>query len=560
MSHRTHRYVLADLTFAVALLGVMLALGRGLWRADVFDEKFDRIAYFLLVSLLLAILLSWGLFGARRNAPECVECDRRFLPPDKVTGPPVCLPCRQRSLGLEGVRRERASGLRTVFVLLAIVACFMGFGLSDFTAAHFGRAFWFAVPILAVGATLGLLVALIIAYTLFALIWNRITQGERFAPARFRKIAGEAVRKSRHGPISLWYSDADDPAPMLLEQVEIVRGRFAAMVGEAVEVQSPIRIFCFARRAALVAFHRQAATDLWNNDGIYSPAPARILTITTEVVPHRTCDTEATARSLFALALLEGYKGYVPAPWLQAGINHALASGGEGLDRLNRKMVASISRNESLGEELFHLKPREFLGLMRNWRVHKDYVRLSGFIAQSRSLIDYLCGIEATDGRREKFRAYLQAIRRGEADEAAFRSHFGDGYGCLLEGWKGWVSGRGLDSHETPSPRMRLALTGRLIPSALDRRAKVMDRILAVRAMGWEGHALGADALIGLLRGGGEVLKEEVIRSLEMISGTAWGDDLDRWEAWWEGLPEDVREGPGQGPEHANKDLITDAG
>ena len=153
------------------------ALGRLLWRADVLGDKFDPISYFLLVSLLPAVLVWWGLFGARRNAPECVECGRRFLPPQKLTGLPNCPPCRQRSLGAEGLRRERARGLRTIFVPPAIVACFMGFGRSDLAAARFGRSSWFALPLLAVGATLGLGAALVIAYIPFALIWPCLDGG-----------------------------------------------------------------------------------------------------------------------------------------------------------------------------------------------------------------------------------------------------------------------------------------------------------------------------------------------------------------------------------------------
>jgi hypothetical protein len=35
---------------------------------------------------------------------------------------------------------------------------------------------------------------------------------------------------------------------------------------------------------------------------------------------------------------------------------------------------------------------------------------------------------------------------------------------------------------------------------------------------------------------------EEVVCALEAISGMAYGDDQDRWSAWWEGLPIEIRE------------------
>ena len=88
-----------------------------------------------------------------------------------------------------------------------------------------------------------------------------------------------------------------------------------------------------------------------------------------------------------------------------------------------------------------------------------------------------------------------------------------------------------------PPPPIREALLGRVIPTVMDRGAKVMDRILAIRDMGRVGHLLGADSLIDLLRDGDAALKEEVVWSLEAISGRVLGDDVEPWSSWWDGLP-----------------------
>jgi DNA-directed RNA polymerase subunit RPC12/RpoP len=251
---------LADLAFVIAFCGVMLALGRLLWRVDV-----------------LAVLFSWGVFQAGRTAPECVECGRRFFPPKKATGQAICPRCRQRALGPAGLPKERAKGLWTILLLVAVLMSLMGFGLSDLVASRFGRFNRLALPLLAAGATLGLFAAPII----LTLVRNRMMVGKKYALAHARKVAGEEGEESSLGPIKLWYSGPIDPAPMLLEQMETVRGRFAAMVGEEIEVRGPLRIFRFARRDALVAFHRQTPTDLWNYDGLYNPAPARSVSLAT---------------------------------------------------------------------------------------------------------------------------------------------------------------------------------------------------------------------------------------------------------------------------------------
>ncbi|MGO9113107.1 MAG: hypothetical protein ACLP9L_28065, partial [Thermoguttaceae bacterium] len=76
-----------------------------------------------------------------------------------------------------------------------------------------------------------------------------------------------------------------------------------------------------------------------------------------------------------------------------------------------------------------------------------------------------------------------------------------------------------------------------------DRQAPRDDRIVAIRNMGNEGYVVGADALIGLLQGDDAIPREEVVWALEAISGLAYGDDQDRWAAWWGQLPAEIREG-----------------
>jgi hypothetical protein len=46
--------------------------------------------------------------------------------------------------------------------------------------------------------------------------------------------------------------------------------------------------------------------------------------------------------------------------------------------------------------------------------------------------------------------------------------------------------------------------------------------------------------LIDLLPSADEPLVPEIVWSLEAISGQAYGNNPDRWIAWWESLPEDA--------------------
>ena len=60
---------------------------------------------------------------------------------------------------------------------------------------------------------------------------------------------------------------------------------------------------------------------------------------------------------------------------------------------------------------------------------------------------------------------------------------------------------------------------------------------MALREWARLGFVLGADVLIDRLRQRDEVLRAEIVWALAIASGVALGDEPDRWQAWWEGLP-----------------------
>ncbi len=76
-----------------------------------------------------------------------------------------------------------------------------------------------------------------------------------------------------------------------------------------------------------------------------------------------------------------------------------------------------------------------------------------------------------------------------------------------------------------------------MIPTIRDRQAPRRDRIRAIRGWGNAGYVLGSDALIDLLREPGDLPKAEIVWALSMVSGMAFGDEPERWLAWWDDLP-----------------------
>ena len=548
MAPRRPRYFLIDLLLAIALCGLVAGLVRWFVQSA---RTLGRPPSFLFLAIgLLAWVVAWGFVRATRNGQECPECGRRFLPAQEVAGPTVCPQCHRRSLDPKQLRKaaakdRRASILSLGILTLVLVPLVLVRLLMGFVADHFGRGSGIALSLVLLDATLGLVaavyltvVAVCLAGVIVALARARLSRSERYIVAHARKCAGQEGQETRFGPVRLWSFEPGDTAAMLREQMEVVRRRFEALVQEEVETRHPLRIFTFGRRRALVAFHRQTLSDLWDLDGLYTAGPARTISLSTEVVPYRLTEPEGTARVLFGNYFLETYKGFVPPFWLYQGIAGALAADDDDRARLNRRIIVAHASGTALAAaELFHVKPRALFRLLRDWYDHANFARLTQFSAQSWSVVDYLVGPDAPEERRTRFRAFLKELPPKEAGAAVFERHLGFGYDRLLDEWREWVLGRGVGEHEPPPPQVREALLGRLIPIAADPRAKVMDRIQAIRDLGRAGYVLGADVLIDLLRAEDPVPRREVVWALEAISGLALGEDVGRWEAWWAGLP-----------------------
>jgi hypothetical protein len=166
------------------------------------------------------------------------------------------------------------------------------------------------------------------------------------------------------------------------------------------------------------------------------------------------------------------------------------------------------------------------------------------FHFQSWSIVEYLCGERAPRDMRPELGAFLRDARSKADPEGSFRQHVGLGFGPLLDGWRPWVLDRGIGAYEPPPDRVRDGLLERVLPAIRDRRAKRGDRLVAIGEWVNAGFVLGADALIGLLREPGDLPKEQILWALCLVSGNAWGDEPDRWQAWWDDLPTSWDEPP----------------
>jgi hypothetical protein len=539
MAPRRHQYFLFDLVLWVTLLGLLFGFARWFWRTAQHEDL--SIGSFVFFPIGFGVWFTvWAMVRAKRTGPTCEACGRRFIAPAGQPSPTMCPRCRAASGGPEQRRRDQTVGWLFFLCLSAILGTIIGQLVWNSMGSRFGGPAWIVVPILALGAIVGVIATLLIVVVFVTLIRNRLLLVERHALAFARKCAGEDGLVERSGPMTIWSCDRTVSAPILTEQLTIVRQRFEGLVNQPIEALPPLRVFVFDKRRAYLTYHRNVFDETVPLDGVYLSRPACMITLSTEVTPYRLHDLAKTARVLFVFYLLDMHKGFLPAVWLQSGISGALGNdpGSDCLRHVNRRMKVSLSKGTALdAAELFSTSPRALFRRTRGSADFANFERLCRFTGQSWSVVEYLIGADAPADRLSRFRAFLSDLPKRESQqERVFVRHFGYGFRALLDGWRAWVQQLELGSDRPPPSPIREAVLERLIPRIRDGGKPAQDRVQAIRELGLLGYALGADSLIETLRNGDDRIVEEAAWALESISGFAWGTDPDRWALWWAGL------------------------
>ena len=352
-------------------------------------------------------------------------------------------------------------------------------------------------------------------------------------------------RRFENGPITIWASGPSDPIPMLLEQIELVRGRFSALLGRQIEPRAPLRIYWFDKRDSLESYHRELVVSDREFRRRLHPRPRQ----DDHNFPRGQPFPAERARAM----------GPLPGRLLLArdgrGISAPVLVARGGRIRPRRECVKARNSHVSTAEcsdrcgvggpwaPLISSRSRR-----KPWSSRAgagpttiSFTKLSQWSPQSWSVGEYLVGGESTEEHRARSVAFLNDLNSSDRQEEVFERHFGYRYDRLLEDWRKWVLDHGEGTHGPPAAAIRDVLINELIPTIRNSQANEFERIHAVRMMGMEGYAMGADTLIDLLRTGGEIPREELVWALESISGLTLGDDPEAWTAWWEGVPEQAR-------------------
>jgi hypothetical protein len=450
---------------------------------------------------------------------------------------------RRQSSPIRRAAKVRASLVRVlaIFCIISLLAglivtplAVVSWGLSAPTGFGIGFAGMFA------------LVFLMMAFKLIRMrVQLVLLRNEARDLALARKSAGRDGGVIRHGPLSLWVSGPRDWGPLAIAQFDEARDRFAGLVGESFLPAQPFRALLFADRESFLQYARGAQLLLPSGlDGFYlAGKPGKAVA----GMPNpfkRLAQPDRFLRLLFGYYLLNAFKGFVVHQWLNVGVASLVAreTGAGESARLNRKVLPAVQGHRQIlsARDLFRRNPRIVLYRRLKRGAQAEFARLTGVLLLTQSLVDYLAGHDAPPERKESFRAFLKDLKRRDDYDAVLRRHFGYGLDQLYNNWREWVLEKGIGDHEPPPAAIRQALMDHIIPLVADRRAMREDCLRAIRDMGLAGYTLGADTLIDLLRDRDREIVSTAGWALEMISGTAGGEDIDHWEAWWDSLPQEA--------------------
>jgi hypothetical protein len=546
----THRGVLLLVMLAVSVVSVIAAIA--LDRSNLGESlEWVRRAGVIIASVLAVLAglsmvwLAFSLARLRRTGDRPCEVCHGVIPADRSV-PSLCPRCLSRLADRDRAAKEQPDEDRIALFIIAGLAFLAVYELVRSIASMSQSGNWGRLPGLVM---VTLMFGLAIGFLTFLLILFRRRRrllSDDGLLAYARQCAGEEGTVVENGPTTIWYSGTEDPVPMLHEEMAASHRRFECLLGETEIADPPIRILAFHDRDALLRFGKELfltvdlAADLAPAAGIHLDRPFCILVVGTRQVADRLDDPRAVAGSVLDAALIEQVYGTFLAPWVRTGVARALmACGRPGeLVRLNRKMVAALSVGAAWSEELFSISAARMSRLLQEPRTPKRVRKVEQFGEQAWSIVEYLGGERAPEPRRTAFRAFLKDKRSKSRQAESFFQHFGFGFGSLLDAWRESVIDRGIGLDEPPLPRTRDGILHRVLPVIRDRQARRRDRIQAIRDWRRAGFAIGADALIDLLHEPRDIPKEEIVWALRMVSGMAWSDEPERWQTWWDDLPQ----------------------
>ncbi|HEV7226695.1 MAG TPA: hypothetical protein VGN42_28565, partial [Pirellulales bacterium] len=503
----------------------------------------------LLPAAAFALFVAWAVHRAKTLKRQCSTCGQSFTLASAKDARTQCPECRLKSLSVEQrakQEKQKSKQIRNLWMVLAAIVLAFSIPVAASFNQHFGVQSWLLAYLLAVAAiALGAPAALI--GSLFAYVYLR--RWWRFRENNLLRMvessAGPPAETLRFGLVTAWCADRTTFGSEIELRLAACSARIKELTGLSPSPERRLRCFVFDyRESCAKCLHSLGHLPSPDADLVstYLPAPCRALFLS---------ETELRGQALNPLHAIEGSLCWylfeplglsLRRPWLGLGLANVIINRGrnERLAALNRHMLSALAAGRTLNARAL-LAPFPRFKINFNPAATADFSEFTKTTAQNAqywSVMEFICGAGSTPARRLAFQRFLADPRRRKRQVETLTEHLGCSPDQLLADWRGWVQALGVGEHAPPPAEYAELLLSGPIALVKNEQVSLVERSRAIRRLGREGFAIGADALIDVLRQGPSDLAPEAIWALETISGRSLGGDAELWTAWLKDVPE----------------------
>ena len=368
-----------------------------------------------------------------------------------------------------------------------------------------------------------------------ALIYLRIRFWPLWGSLRLaQKIVRNTGRRQRQGKVSGLFAGESTIQNTLLNHVEDIRQKFAALLGRDVPIQNELLVIGLERAEDYYQLNR---TRLPHGGIVMTHLFADECRVCEELAHRDGTTATVMLRATIALALLRRHWRVDAPPWLSAALSACLAA--------DEQQPAALRRaHRLLGGILGDEGPAACHGLLslpltkRYEQIfQKDDPAVLRELALGQaiaiSLGEYLLGDREGSPRGKMMEVLRSVGTRGNIDEA-FQRVFGHSAAELAEPWWAWARQQPLEPWEPPPAEARWAIgqLARSIGPGTSLSPAEQQRHLAV--LGSAGDLVAVPTLLAIIEDSESPLRAEALWALRGLSGKRWEDDPPRWRTWWQ--------------------------
>ncbi len=358
---------------------------------------------------------------------------------------------------------------------------------------------------------------------------------------RLQQLTRDAGRIQRLGQLTFWFAGRSRIAGDISRYLDAVLDHAEALFDRPVEFKRRRLIACLDRQCDQDAYFGRhvplAAAIPWTWTG-------RLGLVCEEAAIMQLVPPQQALRSVLAFSIVgEQKRGYL-ANWVATLLTHEITRD----ERRPAEVRAAIRRLRVLlarfpqwdPRDVFFRSARERFQVLLAQEERPAWLEVRAEGDTLLTLGEMLLGPDAPAELRQKTLAWLRAVTTKDDPLATFTRDVGPMLDALLEQWRGWLAAHSGRPYDPLPAQSRWLWRDIALPMLANEELPIAMRQRMVRQLG-AFHVVAAPVLMELLGHPKIELRREAAQALELLSGEPWGDDMARWQAWWQSVDPAVR-------------------